>query len=87
MNDSDERLAQEAIDLAADLLRRASTIESRPQRKHRKRMARMLADEGAKLVLAARRRVAAGRCQLDASGHWRSCTAFHKPRLWNHRQV
>ena len=45
MKTNDVALASEAVALATDLLKAASKIETREQRKHRKQLARMLADE------------------------------------------
>lgn len=45
MKQNDAALAAEAVELATELLKAASKIETREQRKHRKQLARMLADE------------------------------------------
>ena len=49
MSTRDEVLAAEAVELAAELLRAASKIETRGQRRHRRRLARMLGDDRSRL--------------------------------------
>nr|MBA2610251.1 bifunctional proline dehydrogenase/L-glutamate gamma-semialdehyde dehydrogenase [Actinomycetota bacterium] len=49
MSTSDAALAAEAVELAAELLQAASRIETRSQRHHRRRLAKMLGDDRSRL--------------------------------------